>query len=89
MTAASSRPLAAAPRWPGRPPLTAGEGGWLERVEVVTPAMCGHNSLFIGQLGDWTWDAVGASCRIDPYTAADADGNPAYLSFAYFRVTAN
>lgn len=70
----------------GRPPLTRGEGDWLERVELVTPAMCGHNSLFIGQLGDWTWDAVGASCRIDPYTAADPDGNPVYLSFAYFRV---
>jgi len=71
----------------GRPPVTEGEDGWLERVEVITPAMCGHNSLFIGQLGDWTWDAVGASCRIDPYTAADPDGNPVYLSFAYFRVS--
>jgi probable biosynthetic protein (TIGR04098 family) len=70
-----------------RPPLTEGEDGWLERVEVITPAMCGHNSLFIGQLGDWTWDAVGASCRIDPYTAADPDGNSVYLSFAYFRVS--
>jgi len=73
----------------GRPPLTEGEGGWLERVEVVTPAMCGHNSLFIGQLGDWTWDAVGASCRADPYTAVGPDGNPAYLSFSYFRVKAS
>jgi probable biosynthetic protein (TIGR04098 family) len=51
--------------------------------------MCGHNSLFIGQLGDWTWDAVGASCGIDPYTAAGPDGSPAYLSFAYFRVRAS
>lgn len=70
----------------GRPPLTEGEGGWLDRVEVVTPSMCGHNSLFVGQLGDWTWDAVGASCGINPYTAVDPDGNPVYLSFAYFRV---
>jgi probable biosynthetic protein (TIGR04098 family) len=73
----------------GRPPSTKGEGDWLERVELVTPAMCGHNSLFIGQLGDWTWDAVGASCKIDPYTAVDPDGNPVYLSFAYFRVKAS
>ena len=72
----------------GRPPLTKGVGDWLERVELITPAMCGHNSLFIGQLGDWTWDAVGASCQIDPYTAVDPDGNPVYLSFAYFRVKA-
>lgn len=73
----------------GRPPLIEGADGWLERAEVVTPAMCGHNSLFIGQLGDWTWDAVGAACRTDPYTAVGADGNPAYLSFAYFRVKAS
>jgi probable biosynthetic protein (TIGR04098 family) len=73
----------------GRPPLVEGADGWLERVELVTPAMCGPNSLFIGQLGDWTWDAVGASCGADPYTAVGGDGNPAYLSFAYFRVKAN
>jgi probable biosynthetic protein (TIGR04098 family) len=80
---------ALAPLPVGRPALTKGEGGWLERVELITPAMCGHNSLFVGQLGDWTWDAVGASCRIDPYTAADPGGNPVYLSFAYFRVKAD
>lgn len=73
----------------GRPVLTEGAGGWLERVELVTPAMCGHNSLFVGQLGDWTWDAVGAMCRINPYAATDPAGNPVYLSFAYFRVKAS
>ncbi|SHG23607.1 biosynthesis cluster domain-containing protein [Jatrophihabitans endophyticus] len=70
----------------GRPPLAASGTGWLERTQVVTPAMCGHNSLFVGQLGDWTWDAVGATCGLDPYTAVDDAGRPAYLSFAYFRV---
>ncbi len=73
----------------GRPPLRVADDGWLERVELVTPAMCGHNSLFISQLGDWTWDAVGASCQADPYTAVASDGSPAYLSFSYFRVTAS
>lgn len=73
----------------GRPPLRVADDGWLERVELVTPAMCGHNSLFISQLGDWTWDAVGASCQVDPYTAVASDGSPAYLSFSYFRVTAS
>jgi probable biosynthetic protein (TIGR04098 family) len=73
----------------GRPPLVKGEDGWLERVELITPSMCGPNSLFIGQLGDWTWDAVGAACRIDPYCAVDPEGNPVYLSFAYFRVKAS
>ncbi|GAB3258787.1 LnmK family bifunctional acyltransferase/decarboxylase [Kineosporia babensis] len=70
----------------GRPALRRGERGWLERVELITPAMCGNNSLFVGQLGDWTWDAVGSACGIDPYTAVDDEGNPVYLSFAYFRV---
>jgi probable biosynthetic protein (TIGR04098 family) len=73
----------------GRPPLTEADDGWLERVELVTPAMCGHNSQFISQLGDWTWDAVGAFCHMDPYTAVGSDGSPAYLSFSYFRVTAS
>jgi probable biosynthetic protein (TIGR04098 family) len=85
---ASRGPSTAAVSPAGRPALTEGEDGWLERGEVITPAMCGHNSLFIGQLGDWTWDAVGASCQVDPYTAVDPSGNPVYLSFAYFRVRA-
>ena len=83
----SAQPVLAPP--PGRPPLIEGEDGWLERVELVTPAMCGPNSLFIGQLGDWTWDAVGTSCGVDPYSAVGANGDPAYLSFAYFRVRAS
>lgn len=88
-TVSLRRSSTSAPFLAGRPPLTEHEDGWLERVEVITPAMCGHNSLFIGQLGDWTWDAVGAACRIDPYTAVDPNGNPVYLSFAYFRVKAS
>jgi probable biosynthetic protein (TIGR04098 family) len=59
------------------------------RTELVTPAMCGHNSLFVGQLGDWTWDAVSAACGINAYQAAAADGSPTYLSFYYFRVSAS
>lgn len=77
-----------APELDGRPPLLETADGWLERVEAVTPGMCGQNSLFMGQLGDWTWDAVGATCGIDTYSAVNARGEPAYLSFAYFRVVA-
>ncbi|MFI6526755.1 LnmK family bifunctional acyltransferase/decarboxylase [Streptomyces uncialis] len=80
---------AAPPAQAGRPPYVRSRDDWFERVELITPAMCGPNSLFIGQLGDWTWDAVGASCGINPYTAADPEGNPVYLSFAYFRVRAD
>jgi probable biosynthetic protein (TIGR04098 family) len=76
-----------APR-PGLLPLDGGplDGGSLARTELVTPAMCGHNSLFAGQLGDWTWDAVSASCGVNAYDARNAAGDPTYLSFYYFRI---
>ncbi|WP_436837251.1 LnmK family bifunctional acyltransferase/decarboxylase [Micromonospora matsumotoense] len=59
------------------------------RTEVVWPSMCGHNSLFVGRIGDWTWDAVGAACGIDVMNAHDSHGHPAYLSFCYFRIRGN
>lgn len=68
---------------PGLRPLADGS---VTRTELVTPAMCGPNSLFVGQLGDWTWDAVSAACGVNAYDARDAAGNPTYLSFYYFRV---
>ena len=74
---------------PGRPYLSTDEAGWFNRVETLTPAMCGPNALFVGQLGDWTWDAVGAACGVNPYTAIDHDGEPVYLAFAYFRIRAS
>ncbi|WP_433498360.1 LnmK family bifunctional acyltransferase/decarboxylase [Sphaerimonospora sp. CA-214678] len=58
----------------------------LVRTEVVRPGMCGHNSLFIGEIGDWTWDAVSEVCGTDVLRARDASGAPAYLSFYYYRV---
>lgn len=58
----------------------------LHRTEIVRPGMCGHNSLFVGQIGDWTWDAVSASCGVDVLRARDRAGHPAYLSFYYYRV---
>lgn len=68
---------------PGLRPLADGS---FARAEVVTPAMCGHNSLFAGRLGDWTWDAVSAASGVDAYRAHDASGAPTYLSFHYFRI---
>jgi probable biosynthetic protein (TIGR04098 family) len=58
----------------------------LTRTEVVRPAMCGYNSLFVGQIGDWTWDAVSQLCDTDVLTARDPGGAPTYLSFYYYRV---
>jgi len=48
--------------------------------------MCGPNSLFVGRLGDWTWDAVSAACSTNAYDARAAGGAPVYLSFYYFRI---
>jgi probable biosynthetic protein (TIGR04098 family) len=56
------------------------------RREVVRPGMCGHNSLFVGQIGDWTWDAVTKACGIDVLTARDGSGAPTYLSFFYYHL---
>lgn len=56
------------------------------RTEIVRPAMCGHNSLLAGQIGDWTWDAVSALCGVDALQARDAGGAPTYLSFCYLRI---
>ena len=53
---------------------------------LVTPSMCGHNSLLIGRIGDWTWQLVGDACDVDVLTARNAEGQPTYLSFCYYRV---
>ncbi|MEV6118584.1 LnmK family bifunctional acyltransferase/decarboxylase [Streptomyces sp. NPDC052109] len=58
----------------------------LRRTVRVRPGMCGHNSLFAGQIGDWTWDAVAEVCGTDVLRARDASGAPTYLSFYYYRV---
>jgi probable biosynthetic protein (TIGR04098 family) len=58
----------------------------LTRTEVIRPAMCGYNSLFVGQIGDWTWDAVSELCGTDVLTARTTSGAPAYLSFYYYRI---
>lgn len=58
----------------------------LTRTELVWPGMCGHNSLFAGQIGDWTWDAVGRLCGTDVLRARNPAGQPTYLSFYYYRI---
>jgi probable biosynthetic protein (TIGR04098 family) len=56
------------------------------RQVTVKPAMSGHNSLFVGQIGDWTWDAVTALCGTNVFSATNASGAPTYLAFYYFRI---
>ncbi len=60
--------------------------GTVRRRVTVSPAMCGHNSLFLGRIGDWTWETVGALCDTDVLAARNAEGRPAYLAFFYYRV---
>lgn len=67
----------------GARPVAAGA---VERTELVRPGMCGHNAQFVGQVGDWTWDAVSSVCDLDVYTARAPDGAPTYLSFFYYHV---
>jgi probable biosynthetic protein (TIGR04098 family) len=69
-----------------RPAPTVLDASTVTRTEVVRPAMCGHNSLFAGQIGDWTWDAVSELCDVDVLRARTAAGDPTYLSFYYYRV---
>ncbi|MFE1269841.1 LnmK family bifunctional acyltransferase/decarboxylase [Streptomyces sp. NPDC058758] len=67
---------------PGAPAATAGSS----RHVVVAPGMCSGGSLVFGRIGDWTWEVVSESCRINVHAARTAAGDPAYLSFYYFHV---
>jgi probable biosynthetic protein (TIGR04098 family) len=58
----------------------------VHRRVTVKPAMSGHNSLFVGQIGDWTWDAVTALCGTNVFSATNASGAPTYLAFYYFHM---
>jgi probable biosynthetic protein (TIGR04098 family) len=56
------------------------------RRVIVSPGMCSGGSLVFGAIGDWTWEAVTAACRVNVYAARTGEGQPAYLSFYYYRV---
>lgn len=64
------------------------DGHSLYRRVMLTPAMCGHNSLFLAQVADWTWDTVSTACGTDMYREKNEGGLPTYLSFFYLRVSA-
>ncbi|MFD4953039.1 LnmK family bifunctional acyltransferase/decarboxylase [Streptomyces sp. NPDC058451] len=69
-----------------RPEVWRAPDGSVGRLVTVKPGMCGHNSLFIGQVGDWTWETVSEVCGTDAFNAVNDRGRPTYLSFYYFRV---
>lgn len=58
----------------------------LARQVIVSPGMCSGGSLLFSRIGDWTWEAVAAACRTNVHAARTASGQPAYLSFYYYRV---
>lgn len=70
----------------GVPELLGGHS--LYRRQTLSPSMCGHNSLFVAQLADWTWETVSTACGTDMYLEKNAGGSPTYLSFFYLRMLA-
>ena len=58
----------------------------LRRQLTVQPGMCGPTQSLAACVGDWTWETVSTVCELDVFTARDAAGAPAYLSFFYFRI---
>ncbi|MGW3135040.1 LnmK family bifunctional acyltransferase/decarboxylase [Streptomyces sp. NPDC001139] len=73
------------PTTTARSPELLADGSLVRRV-TVQPGMCGHNSLLIGQLGDWTWETVGEMCATNTFAARNTDGDPTYLAFYYIHV---
>ncbi|WP_020634866.1 biosynthesis cluster domain-containing protein [Amycolatopsis alba] len=68
-----------------KPEIAQVAAGALVREVTLTPTMCGHNSLFFGQLGDWTWEAVTSACETNVFRARNSFDDPTYLAFTYFR----
>ncbi|MCU1347046.1 MAG: Biosynthesis cluster protein [Acidobacteria bacterium] len=72
----------------GRPAAQLLDGNSLHRRVMLTPSMCGHNSLFLAQVADWTWETVSTTCGTDMYNEKNGSGLPTYLSFFYLRMLA-
>lgn len=64
------------------------DGHSLYRRVMVTPSMCGHNCLFLANVGDWTWDAISTMCHTDVFREKNEAGQPVYPSAFYLRVCA-
>lgn len=62
------------------------DGSAMHRRVRVSPGMCGNSSLFMGRVGDWTWETVDALCGTDVFNARNAGGSPSYLAFYYLHV---
>lgn len=62
------------------------DGHSLYRRVTLTPSMCGHNSLFLAQVADWTWETVSTTCGTEMYREKNENGLPTYLSFFYLRI---
>lgn len=66
-----------------------GQSTTIHQQRVIKPSMCGHNSLFVGQVGDWTWDSVSEQCGTNVFNAKNANGAPTYLAFYYYHIKAS
>ncbi len=62
------------------------DGHSVYRRVTLTPAMCGHNSLFLAQVGEWMWSTVSRTCGTEMYREKNESGSPTYLSFYYLCI---
>src|ERR1041385_1937666 len=62
------------------------DGHSLHRRVMLWSSMCGHNSLFLAQMADWTWQTISVTCGTNLYRETNDHGLPAYLSFFYLRI---
>src|SRR6266576_2927135 len=73
---------------PDRPAPQLLGGDTVYRRVTITPSMCGHNSLFVAQLADWTWETVSTTCGTDMYNEKNESGLATYHAFFYLRMLA-
>ncbi|WP_432248699.1 LnmK family bifunctional acyltransferase/decarboxylase [Streptomyces sanyensis] len=86
MTPAPAPVPAAGGALPPGPDRERVDAATVRRRRVVTPGMCGPSALLLGRIGDWTWETVADVCELDVLRARNESGDPAYLSFFYYRV---
>ena len=58
----------------------------IKRKVVVELGLCGHNSLFIGRMGDWIWKSVEIITGVDVLRAMTKENIPSYLAYIYFHI---
>ena len=58
----------------------------IKRKVIVDMGLCGHNSLFIGRMGDWIWKSVEKITGVNVSRAMTKENIPSYLAYIYFQI---